>query len=145
MRYEIRDAVRNDLPTINSIARAHSGHGWEIDGAKWLSWDDAERILVAVRNGQVAGWLYANLRGTGRIIIERMIVANESRLHGVGSALLDGLAQRYPDRCLVAGAEPEVQPFYARNGFLPAQDRFEPMIRPPAGTHTCCSVRTCPV
>ncbi|WP_333745057.1 GNAT family N-acetyltransferase [Streptomyces ardesiacus] len=143
MPHEIQDARAQDLPAINAIGVAHSRHGWELtaDGGS-LPLGGAACVLTCVYEGQILGWLYATLGASGRIVIERIVTATEHRRRGVGTALLNELARRYLDRCLVAGADPDEQSFYAGNGFLPADDLLEPMVRPAVTAQTCCSFRT---
>ncbi|MBO1415163.1 GNAT family N-acetyltransferase [Streptomyces sp. FH025] len=145
MQHEIRNASPEDLPAINAIGRAYSDGGWEIaETGGTLALDDAECVLVCRYDGQVAGWLYTTLGASGRIVVERVIIDAEHRKRGVGSALLDELARLYPDRCLVAGVGfgAEERSFYEGNGFLPADDPEEPMIKPAAAQGRCCSFRS---
>ncbi|NYV73318.1 GNAT family N-acetyltransferase [Streptomyces sp. UH6] len=143
MPYEVRDATAEDLPAINAIGRAYSHlGGWEInDAGGSLPLHDAECVLTCVSDGRVRGWLYANLPGSGQIVIERVVTDGEYRRRGVGTALINELARRYEDRCLVAGVDPDDRPFYAVNGFLAADDLLDPMVRPAVTTRTCCSFR----
>ncbi|MFI8265579.1 GNAT family N-acetyltransferase [Streptomyces sp. NPDC085665] len=142
MSYKIHDAGPEDLPDINAIGATYSDTGWAVSHSGGiLPLDRAECVLVCRLDAPILGWLYADLGRSGRIIIERLITAPHARGRGVATELVAELARRYPDRCLVAGVGPEDVAFYERVGFLPDEEPFEPMIKPPLTPAPCCHLR----
>ncbi|MGW6850432.1 N-acetyltransferase family protein [Streptomyces virginiae] len=142
MSYKIHDAGPEDLPDINAIGAMYSDTGWAVSHSGGiLPLDRAECVLVCRLDAPILGWLYADLGGSGRIIIERLITAPHARGRGVATELVAELARRYPDRCLLAGVGPEEVTFYERVGFLPDEEPFEPMIKPPLTPGPCCHLR----
>lgn len=119
----VRDAsVEADFPGILSLYAAHG----------WTHANDPERLriaversdctLVAVDGGEVVGFARAMSDGAFAVYIADVLVAPERQRQGIGRALFQGLADRYPLERFhhqVLMAERGAEAFYRRLGLVP--------------------------
>jgi GNAT superfamily N-acetyltransferase len=102
--------------------------------------DPANRPLLLVADGEVAGTLRLDLKPDGRAVVRLVALTPGFRGAGLGVAMLE-LAERMAlesgARTLCVNAQPGVVGFYARRGFVPGRwegctscPRGVPMAKP---------------
>jgi GNAT superfamily N-acetyltransferase len=86
--------------------------------------DPANRPLVLVADGEVAGTLRLDLKPDGRAVVRLVALEPALRGGGFGAAMLEmaeAMARAAGARSLCVNAQPGVVGFYARRGFAPAR------------------------
>lgn len=86
--------------------------------------DPANRPLVLVADGEVAGTLRLDLKPDGRAVIRLVALDPRYRGGGLGASILEmaeSLARASGARSLCVNAQPGVVGFYARQGFAPGR------------------------
>jgi ribosomal protein S18 acetylase RimI-like enzyme len=81
------------------------------------SWQQAQVVLVAVANGEIAGFLRGLSDGAVTTYVAELLVAPDCRGRGIAVALLDEAQQRFPSTRLDLLATAESSSFYERIGF----------------------------
>lgn len=105
--------------------------------------DPANRPLLLVADGEVAGTLRLDLKPDGRAVVRLVALDPGFRGGGLGATMMEmaeALARASGARSLCVNAQPGVVGFYARRGFVPGRwegcsscPRGVPMTMPLAG------------
>ncbi len=105
--------------------------------------DPANRPLLLLADGEVAGTLRLDLKPDGRAVIRLVALEPGFRGGGLGASMLglaEDLASASTARALCVNAQPGVVGFYARRGFVPGRwegctscPRGIPMVKRLAG------------
>jgi len=105
----------------------HPPHGpWpcEYDPAHPDDRDPANKPLLLLADGEVAGTLRLDLKEDGRAVVRLVALAPGFRGGGLGASMLEmaeDMARAAGARSLCVNAQPGVVGFYARRGFAPGR------------------------
>jgi len=86
--------------------------------------DAANKPLLLIVDGEVAGTLRLDLKPDGRAVVRLVALDPDFRRGGLGASMLEmaeAVAQTSGARALCVNAQPEVVGFYARQGFAPGR------------------------
>ncbi len=86
--------------------------------------DPANRPLLLLVDGEVAGTLRLDLKLDGRTVVRLVALGPDFRSGGLGASMLEmaeAQARTSGARALCVNAQPEVVGFYARQGFAPGR------------------------
>lgn len=131
MDFTIREARMDDAPSIHELNRDGMGYEYDyvmtLDKLRLLLGSDKDRILVAVFQGTVIGYIHANdydvTYAPHMKNIMGIAVADSYRKHGVGKALLEGIetwareSGAHGVRLVSGAARTQAHEFYNRCGY----------------------------
>jgi GNAT superfamily N-acetyltransferase len=114
----IRAWAEADFPAIQRLS---SAEGWPTPTARpeeaLVSWRNAWPTLVALREGEMVGFVRALTDGEVTMYIAELLVAPEWRGRGVGRALLHACHLLFPHSRLDLLSTESADRFYEANGF----------------------------
>jgi GNAT superfamily N-acetyltransferase len=117
---QVRAWTDADFP---SIQRLSSAEGWptptERPGEALASWRNAWPTLVAVADGELAGFVRALTDGEVTMYIAELLIAPRWRGRGLGRALLEACHLLHPHTRLDLLSTEAADRFYEANGFRP--------------------------